>query len=88
MIADYLEKKEMNDMHLLGFDLLDPNVKALKRGTVSYLIAQRPEMQGYRALRALADYLVFKTEVPMLNYMPMDILTDENIDFYLHFTSI
>lgn len=88
MVADYLHRREKREFRLLGYDLLERNVEFLKSGNVDYLIAQRPEIQGYRGLKALADHLIFKKEVPVLNYMPMDILTDENIDFYINFPSI
>lgn len=88
MIADYLRRRTKTDMRLLGYDLLNRNVSALKDGSVDYLIAQRPEIQGYRGLRALADYLIFHQNVPAVNFMPMDILTGENIEFYLNFPSI
>ena len=88
MIADYFKRRGMTDMKVLGYDLLSKNVGCLKSGVVNYLLAQRPEIQGYRALKALAQYLIFKQEVNSVNYMPMDILTAENIDFYVNFPSI
>ena len=88
MVADYFKKSSMKDMTVLGYDLVDRNVKCLKNGAVSYLIAQRPEIQGYRALKALAQHLIYKQEVKPVNYMPIDILTAENIDFYVNFPSI
>lgn len=88
LTADYLARRAKSDFRFLGYDLLEGNVEALKRGTLSYLIAQRPEQQGYRALRALASKLVFHQEVSELNFVPMDILMKENIDFYLNFPSI
>ena len=50
-----------------------------------YLLSQRPELQGYRAMKALCEYKVFKKEVPRRNFMPIDILTAENIDYYTDF---
>ena len=88
MIAEYLNLRSKSDFRLLGYDLLEGNVGALKAGHVSYLIAQRPEQQGYHGLRALAQSLIFHQKPAELNLMPMDILTKENIDFYLNFPSI
>ncbi|MEG1586772.1 MAG: substrate-binding domain-containing protein [Bacteroidales bacterium] len=88
MIADYLQRNASREFRLLGYDLLGQNVTFLKSGEIEYLIAQRPEIQGYRGVKALADHLIFKQEVSAVNYMPMDILTDENMEFYLNFPSI
>lgn len=36
-------------------------------------------------MKALCEYKVFKKEVPRRNFMPIDILTAENIDYYTDF---
>ena len=88
MIADYFKQNKIENVKLIGYDSLERNIKALKSGHVEFIISQRPEIQGYRALKALADYLIFKHDIQKINYMPMDILTYENIDFYINFPSI
>ncbi|MDR0230848.1 MAG: substrate-binding domain-containing protein [Dysgonamonadaceae bacterium] len=86
VVADFLKKHNLNHITLIGYDLLDKNIVRLKDNTISYLIAQRPEEQGYKGIRALTDHLVFKKEIkPVNHYTPIDILTQENIDFYLEF---
>ena len=49
------------------------------------LIAQQPEIQGYNSIKALCDQLIFKKEINCINYMPIDLLTVETVDFYLDF---
>lgn len=44
----------------MGYDLLERNVKCLMEGSVSFLIAQQPELQGFDGIKALCDYLIFK----------------------------
>jgi len=39
-------------------------------------------------MKALCEYKIFKNEIKRKNFMPIDILTSENIDFYLDFQSI
>ena len=85
VVADFLKKYNLNHIIFLGYDLLDKNIVRLKDNTISYLIAQRPEEQGYKSIKALTDYLVFKKTINQINYTPIDILTQENIDFYLGF---
>lgn len=84
-IACYLDDLQLSHIRLLGYELLLPNVKALKEGKIRYLISQRPELQGYRGMKALCEYKVFKKAVPRRNFMPIDILTAENIDYYTDF---
>ena len=36
----------------------------------------------FDGIKALCDYLIFKKEVPRENFMPIDLLTKENIEFY------
>ena len=88
LITEYLEKMNISGIKFIGYDLLQKNVKALKSGKVNYLLAQRPEIQSYRGMKALCEYKIFKNEIKRKNFMPIDILTSENIDFYLDFQSI
>ena len=87
IVADFLRKNNLNHISFLGYDLLDKNIIRLKDNTISYLIAQRPEEQGYKGIKALTGHLVFKKKINQVNYTPIDILTQENIDFYLEFYS-
>ncbi len=82
IIGEYLESRQLNDFQLIGYDLLDRNVACVKQGSVSFLIAQQPEVQGFNSVKTLCDYLIFKKEVNCINYMPIDLLTVETIDYY------
>lgn len=84
-VADYLREKGRRMDGLLGYDLLQRNVKYLQSGEVKYLIGQRPRLQGYFGLKALCDYVVFKRPVASVRHMPIDLLMKENIDFYFEF---
>lgn len=83
IIGEYLRANSKKDFNLIGYDLLDRNVACLKEGYTTFLIAQQPEWQGYNGIKALCEFLIFKKEVPCLNYMPIDLVTAENIDYYL-----
>lgn len=85
IIGEYLRNRNKENFGLIGYDLLERNVASLKNGYVTFLIAQQPEIQGYNSIKAFCDYLIFKKEVETLNYMPIDLLTKETIDFYLKF---
>lgn len=84
-VGHYLRKNGKRMDGLIGYDLLRDNVELLKSGEVTYLIGQRPGLQGYCGVKALCDHIVFKKSVAQLKYMPIDILIKENIDFYFEF---
>jgi len=82
LIVPFLERHPI-DRRIVGFDNLAANLDALKRGTVSALIAQRPEEQVHQAIQSLAERIVFqrfpeKTD----NYQHMDILIRYNAEDY------
>ena len=83
LIADYITTRGLKGMSVLGFDILGQNIKAVQEGVVKYLIVQRTQVQLRRGVNALAEWLAFGTIPPLKdNYMPMDILVKENINFY------
>ncbi len=84
IVAGYLEDKGMHDCRVVGFDSLEKNLDALRKGTVQALVAQHTDRQASDALNAMADYLLFGTEAARKdNYTQMDILTKYNCDYYL-----
>lgn len=80
--AEYFNKHQIKDFCLIGYDAIDLNIHYLHHGTVSYLIAQRPEVQGYNSVKALFQHLILDKTVQKMNYMPIDILLEENIEYY------
>ncbi len=85
IVAEFLKNNNLNHIAMIGYDLLEKNVHYLKNNTISYLLAQRPEEQAYKGIKALSDHLIFKKQVSSVHYAPIDILTQENIDFCLGF---
>jgi len=84
-VGDYLKETGRKMEGLIGYDLLPQNVSLLTEGIITYLIGQRPGLQGYFAVKALADKVVFKKDIASVKYMPIDILIRENIDYYFEF---
>lgn len=82
IIGEYLQKKEMTDFNLMGYDLLQRNVACLKQGSIFFLIAQQPVLQGFNGIKTLCEHLILKKDAPGEYFMPIDLLTKENIDFY------
>jgi LacI family transcriptional regulator len=83
LIALYLEKKGLKSINLIGYDLLDMNVKYLKSGIIKFLIGQRPEEQTYKGVKKLFEFLSLNKVPEKLEYLPVDVVTSENVDFFL-----
>ncbi|HAQ18584.1 MAG TPA: hypothetical protein DCR40_05030 [Prolixibacteraceae bacterium] len=77
-----LESSGISGIRVIGHDLISENITFLKKGIVDFLICQRPEEQGYRAIISLFEYLILKKEVNNENYTSIDIITKENLDYY------
>lgn len=84
LIAPALEILRAADMpRAVGFDNLDDNLAALRRGTIKYLITQHTDEQTRLAINSLVDYLVLNKEPEKRdNYLHMDILSRSNVDDY------
>jgi LacI family transcriptional regulator len=83
LIGSYLEKNRLKSINLIGYDLLDLNVKYLKSGITQFLIGQRPDEQIYKAIKKLFEYLSQNKVPEQIEYLPVDIITSENIDFFV-----
>ena len=83
LIVPWLEAHPRPGRRVVGFDNLAANVAALRRGTVSALIAQHPDEQAHLAIQSLADTLLLKKAPARRdNFMHMDILTRYNVEYY------
>ena len=76
-----LSLKNQLKLRFVGYDLLDANVKLLENGVLDYIIHQKPELQGRLAVQALYNLLVLGKRVEEHQYMPLDIITKENLEY-------
>jgi LacI family transcriptional regulator len=82
-IADYFKAHDMRSVNLIGYDLLERNVAHLKSGTISFLIGQRPEEQTYKGVKKLFEFLSSDKVPDKMEYLPIDVVTSENVNFFL-----
>ena len=83
LIVPWLEDHPDAARRVVGFDNLSANLDALRRGTVTSLIAQHPEEQVRLAVDTLAEFILRKkSPLRKDNYMHMDILTRYNVEDY------
>ena len=83
LIALYLDENKYKSVNLIGYDLIDMNVKYLKSGITRFLIGQRPEEQSYKGVKKLFEFLSLHKIPDKIEYLPVDIVTSENVDFFL-----
>lgn len=83
-VAEYLISiKKHNKIFLIGYDLVDRNISLLREGVIDFLISQRSDRQGYESLFNLFKNVALNEHIePRIN-MPLDIVTKENLSFYL-----
>ncbi len=68
---------------IIGYDLIPKNIELLVHGKIDFLLNQNPEKQGFIAVNLLFDQIVRKETVIKTNYTAIDIITKENIEYYV-----
>ena len=81
--ASYLEKCGKNKIRMIGYDMLEENLKYLRSGVIDFLINQNPKRQASLGISHLVNYLMFKKSAPETDLFPLEVITQQNIDSYL-----
>ncbi len=82
IVGDFLLRTNRRDVQIMGYDMVGKNADCLKQGSISFLIAQHAYQQGHACIEALFRAIVLKKKVEPVNYMPIELLTRENVAFY------
>lgn len=82
IVAQLLEKHHLDNLPVIGYDLIPQNIKLLQSQYIDFLIGQRPQKQAFKVVSTLFEHLVLKKEVTKDNFSPIDIITRENLDYY------
>lgn len=82
-ILDLMTPKELESYHIIGYDMIEPNIKLLKEGKINFIINQNPIQQGYMGIINFVNHFILKKEINTTQYLPLDIVVKENVDFYL-----
>jgi len=81
-VARFLEETGRKRIRLVGYDLLPENIRFLKRDLIDFLISQKPEEQAFLGLKSLFNLVVFNREAETKQWLPIDIITRENLPYY------
>ncbi len=82
LVGNFLLRSNRRNVQIMGYDMVPQNAECVRQGSISFLIAQHGYMQGYACIETLFNAIVLKKEVDPVNYMPIELLTKENINFY------
>ncbi len=88
LVAQYLEKSRKKNVLLIGYDFIEKNIEYLKKDVIDILICHRPGEQGYQGLMKLYQHFILGKSFENISFMPIDILTKENYEFYNNYMSI
>ena len=82
-IAEYIKESKIKEkIFLIGYDLVDKNIRYLNEGLIDFLISQRAEDQGYQAVYALYKKLLLRETTEKKVVMPIDVIIKENLMYY------
>lgn len=78
-----LDALSQNRVKVVGFDLIEPNLKYLEENKIQFLINQNAWHQGYLGIITLVNHLILQKGIPPLQHLPLDIIVRENVEYYL-----
>lgn len=81
-VAAAIHQQKRDDIFLVGYDYLEDNNDWLKKGVIKFLICHKPQEQGYKGIMTLYQHLVLGQAIAPVYYMPIDIVSAENQEFY------
>ena len=82
IVGEWLLRNNRRDIQIMGYDMVAKNAECLRQGSISFIIAQHGYQQGFCCVDTLFKAVVLRKKVRPINYMPIELLTKENVDFY------
>lgn len=82
-VVDALKSISNRPIKIVGFDLVNDNLKHLQNNKIDFLINQNPNDQGYLGVMSIFKHLILKEDVEKIQYLPLDIVVKENVKYYL-----
>lgn len=84
LMADFLVRVNRLEFKLIGYDLLEENIRHLQKGVINFLIHQNPKRQALLGVNHLVGHLILKKEAPPQDLLPLEIISPENVSSYLN----
>lgn len=83
LFADALHET-FPDLFIIGHDLIENNIQHLDKNKINLIIDQNGYQMGYLSVKTWIDFYLLENTIPQKQYLPMDIVYPENLDFYLN----
>ena len=81
-VARFLSETGKEKVRLIGYDLLPENIEFLNKKRIDFLLSQKPGEQAFLGLTSLYNMVVFNREPEARQWLPIDIITRENLRYY------
>lgn len=81
--ASLLKEFGKKNVRLIGYDLLEDNMRYLREGFIDFLINQNPKRQVNLGISHMINHLMFKRNAPETDLFPLEVITTENVNSYL-----
>ena len=81
--ASFLERHDKPELKLIGYDMLEENIRYMQKGIINFLIHQNPQRQAFLGINHLVGHLILRKEAPPQELLPLEIISPENINSYL-----
>ncbi len=65
---------------MIGCGVTQKNIEYLKKGYLSFLLSERPDVQGYQSIKYVLEYILYGQHEQIIKHTPIEILIRENID--------
>lgn len=82
-VAKLISGANGKKISVVGYDLIDENVKYLMDGVIDFIIYQNQKRQAYLGVTSLVEYFLFQKEIPGKILLPIDIANSENVVCYI-----
>jgi LacI family transcriptional regulator len=82
-VGRILEENNIAEIKVIGFDLIEQNIRYLQNGIIDFILFDYAENQGEQGLQILFDHVVKKKVIVKRIKMPIYIITKENLEGFL-----
>ncbi len=83
-LASFLERRNRRGLKLIGYDMLEENIRYMQKGIINFLIHQNPQRQAFLGINHLVGHLILRKQAPPQELLPLEIISPENINSYLN----
>lgn len=83
LIVAALKALGRTDIVVGAYDLTSKNAECVRDGSLTFVIDQHPEQQGFNCIESLLHYLLYgDPDKDLLELLPIDVIMQENITYW------